>query len=115
MLGALNSSRSLPPRPAAWQRWLALGSVAVVFLLGVFGANAELHAALHDDHAVATSSAQGDTCAVVLFASGTEPPVEGVFVSPLAAPVTVARVVELEREYAEARHRLPPAQAPPRV
>ena len=110
----MNFVRRLSPRPAAWQRWLALGSVLLVFALGVFGANAELHAALHDDEAPA-AEVHEHGCAVVLFATGTDLPVECLLVLQPLAPVTAERVAARESGYAEPHYRLPPGQAPPQV
>ena len=111
-------SLSAPRRLRFWQRCTALAGVALVLALGVFGANADWHAQLHEsDQGTAghheESGARADHCAVELFAAGMETPVD----AP-SAPVVAHQVAEILRaaadvDFAAPEYRLLPSQAPP--
>jgi hypothetical protein len=107
-------SSSAPRRPRFWLRCTALAGVALVLALGVFGANADWHAVLHaHDDAHHEPHTDDAGCAVELFASGVDTPVE----SP-SAPLVARRVAEILRavaavDVAAPEYRLLPSQAPP--
>jgi hypothetical protein len=86
--------------------------MAVVLALGIFGANADLHAALHGDTALASHEAG---CAVDLFAAGTDVPVAAVFVLAAVQVGSVDGLAGCESGYVDPAYRLLPGQAPPRV
>ncbi len=109
-------------RPAqtesGWQRTLAALGIGLVLALGVFGADAGLHAKLHGaDHADHSHDAeQGGHCAVELFAGGVSLPLD---LGGLVA-VPVVRTLESDRPphevwIAETPHRQPPGRGPPLV
>lgn len=85
----------------------------MVLALGIFGANSELHAALHGD--AAPTAAHDAGCAVDLFAAGSEVPVECVFVLADFKVVSLDGLAGCESGYADPAYRLRPGQAPPRV
>jgi len=104
--------------PPVWQRAVAALGVALVLALGVFGANPDWHAQLHEcDHGAAHQHDEqpihADNCAVELFSAGVETPVD----AP-SAPVVAHQVAEILRaaatvDVAAPEYRLLPSQAPP--
>lgn len=92
--------------------------VGLLLALGIFGASANLHAALHGAdarHATHQPTAD-DGCAITLFASGVEVPVDVPAAAPMPRqPVSERLTVATDACFAEPDHRLRPGRGPPRV
>ena len=110
---------------SGWRRVVASGCAALVFALTIFAASPSAHRLLHDDHHghhhhhhhhdQDTGHAEtGDTCAVVLFASGVSLPVAPISITPPTtvvqgiSPVTAAEVYLVSPRYLRQPERGPP-------
>jgi len=103
------ASASLPARPSAGTRWLAGFCAVLVWVLGLFAASPELHAALHAD----ADQADHD-CVITWFSHGPD--------TGLADPIAVARPLVRPLDRAPVAEvvlagsitdRLQPSQGPP--
>ena len=95
------------------RRILAAGCAALVLALTIFSASPSAHELLHaDDHQHAVA---GDTCAVVMFASGVSLPVAPFPITPpsdlqqAVSPVTAAEVFLVSPRYLRHPERGPPS------
>jgi hypothetical protein len=107
----------LTARPALrfWQRCLAALGVALVLALGLFGANADWHAELHDcgQHAAPHGDGETDGCAVEMFAAGVEVPVDAPSVAGAALAAREDYRLVKSALVAAPGHRLRPSRGPP--
>ena len=83
-------ARRLTSAPDFLRRLLALGSAALVLLLGIAASSPTLHALAHahadsDHHALPGSAEATDTCAIVLFGQGVALTVAAAAPAPFAA------------------------------
>ena len=110
--------RSLP----AWaMQGVALGCVALVWLLSLAVVSPEIHAALHgsvehhgDDEHTGQPAASDHSCAVTLFSQGFESGLTSVVVLQVPEPV-ITEVIVLADQVARAARaaQLPPGRGPP--
>jgi hypothetical protein len=97
------------PQPSPALRGVAVCAALLVWLLGIFAASAELHAALHRD-----ADHQDHSCAITLFSHGTDDTSDHrELVAVLALFSVGAIIAESTRWIGEAPHRLPPGCGPP--
>ncbi len=82
-------ARRLTSAPDFLRRLLALGSAALVLLLGIAASSPTLHALAHahtdSDHSMPGSAEAADTCAIVLFGQGVALTVAAAAPTPLTA------------------------------
>ncbi len=100
-----------------FHRLVAAGSAALVLALALFAASPELHDSLHRDRCKAHAhdpAAEGDRCAVVLFASGVEPaPAPLEIAAPAAAWRPAAPAAAEEIFLTTPRYLRQPERGPP--
>ncbi len=109
------SHRRIQPASLAHRAYVAL-CIGLLLAMGVFGANARLHAALHDSGQPAESHHQGegDSCAVALFATGVSVPLDvpaGMGMPVRLEPARLTATADIW--LAKPEHRLMPGRGPP--